>query len=104
MNVLVEIKQSVRVEQISNSKHIGSFAALSKGHIYWPNYDIKRVEEKNLTFKEMEALSEYSRDTNESISFKEYQNILQDEDMNLFEGFPKVRYKCIRLLKSAQWF
>mgnify|MGYP001330879838 CR=1 FL=1 len=28
MNVLVEIKQSVRVEQISNSKHIGSFAAL----------------------------------------------------------------------------
>ena len=28
MNVLVEIKQSVRVEQISNSKRIGSFAAL----------------------------------------------------------------------------
>ena len=28
VNILVEIKQSVRVEHISNSKHIGRFAAL----------------------------------------------------------------------------
>ena len=35
MNVLVEIKQSVRVEQISNSKRIGSFAALLNWYSFY---------------------------------------------------------------------
>ena len=44
------------------------------------NYDIKRAEEKNLTLKEREALSEYAKNTIESISFMESLNRIQEKD------------------------
>ena len=44
------------------------------------NYDIKHAEKKNLTLKEREALTDYARDTIESISFMDNLNILQYED------------------------
>ena len=44
------------------------------------NYDIKRAEERNLTFEEREELYEYARDTIDSISFMENLNKLHDED------------------------
>ena len=44
------------------------------------NYDIKHAGEKNLTLKEREALSEYAKNTIESISFMESLNRIQEKD------------------------